>query len=377
KQRYYAGDAAVAAALRESLDLTAIATVADVIPLTDENRTLVKYGLAALNKGRRPVLRRLASAIGLKTGEIVAHNIAFGIAPHINAAGRMADASPAAELFLAEDEAKADEIIEELIQYNAERRELQERLTEQCAELAKERYAEDRILLLRPSGSHEGVSGIVAGRVKDKYGLPAIVLSETSSEEGGSGSNSRAQKLLKGSARSVPGADIIAMLRRHAHMFLKLGGHAMAAGFTMIEDNEDLLRELLNEDMAELLDAFPDLLDGKARIDAEVSAQELTLELAERLRMFEPTGMGNPRPLLRLSNVPVKNVKRMGAGGRHMRFTADGVPCVLFGAAEEYAEIIAEGEELSLTGVLDVNSWNGRESAQFIVRDARVADLEV
>jgi single-stranded-DNA-specific exonuclease len=381
KRRYYAGDAAVAAALNASLDLTAVATIADVMPLSDENRTLVKYGLASLNRGERPALQKLASAIGLTPGKITAHNIAFGIAPHINAAGRMACATAAAELFLTEDAHEMDVITDELVRYNGARRALQDRLVDRCAEMTDRQYGNDKFLLLRPPDIHEGIAGVVAGRIKDRYGLPTAVLSESVREDEDDGlepvasaghTGVCASRILKGSVRSIPGVDVIAMLKRHGELFLKLGGHAMAAGFTLAAENEERLRTLLNGEMETLIAGSPALLKRDVAVDAEAEPDELSLELAVRIRAFEPTGQGNPKPRFRLACGRIDNVKRMGEQGQHLRFTADGVPCVLFGTAEKYADAIAKDRPLSLVGVLDVNDWNGREQAQFIVREVLV-----
>jgi single-stranded DNA-specific DHH superfamily exonuclease len=423
KQRYYAKDASVAAALNASLDLTAIATVADVMPLADENRTLVKYGLNFLNNGSRLPLKKLALSIGLTLGEISAHNISFGIAPHINAVGRMADAGPAVELFLTENESRMDEIIEELIRCNGERREIQDQLTNRCIEMVESRYAGDHFLLLRPPGVHEGVSGIVAGKIKDRFGLPTAVLAETDRyvempentetdrnpatpkdaamnaetemsenaamtcetampedaaincgiETSADADSCGGGTILKGSARGVPGVDIIAMLRRHSELFLKLGGHAMAAGFALRAENEERLRMSLNDDMDALLDEAPDLLTKNIMVDAEPLPQEITQELADRMKRFEPTGAGNPKPRIRIASAVVSKVKYMGNAGQHMRFTASGVPCVLFGSAKEYAGIIAEGNRISVIGTVEINTWNGNSSVQMIVRDVSTA----
>jgi single-stranded-DNA-specific exonuclease len=204
------------------------------------------------------------------------------------------------------------------------------------------------------------VAGIVAGRVKDRYGLPTAILSESDAD---------GKPLLKGSVRSVSGVDVITMLKKHGELFLKLGGHAMAAGFTMPAEQEETLKALLNADMEILLAENPQLLDRKPAVATEAAAAELTLDLAECVRKFEPTGAGNPKPLFRLSGASAANVKRMGSEGQHMRFVAGGIPCVLFGASDEYADRITDGTPVSLVGAVEVNSWNGTDSVQFLIRE--------
>ncbi|MDR2487457.1 MAG: single-stranded-DNA-specific exonuclease RecJ, partial [Clostridiales Family XIII bacterium] len=359
------------------LDLVAIATVADVVPLTDENRTFVKYGLAQINDGKRPALRKLCEAIGAKPGTLRSYNIAFGIAPHLNAAGRMGDAGTAIELFLTDDEARMDEIIAELVSRNVERRRVQDEAFAACATLAEGRFAGDSFLLVRPPEVHEGVAGIVAGKLKDAYGLPAAVLSETRTEDG--------KTALKGSARSVEGFDLISALRRHAALFWKLGGHAMAAGFTLPEAGEDALRAALNDEVRTAAEVDPGILQSGLRPDMRVLPEEATLDTALMLERFEPCGTENRTPILALDGVLVREVRRMGADGKHLRFSAtlakasdpldsrdqSGVSCVMFAKGNKAADLPQGSHPITLIGTLEVNRWHGRESAQFIVREAR------
>jgi single-stranded-DNA-specific exonuclease len=355
------------------LDLVAIATIADVMPLADENRTLVKYGLAAVNKDGRLPLFKLADAIGLKRGEISAYNIAFGIAPHLNAAGRMGDAKIAAELFLTDDEARMDEIIRDLLDRNSERRRIQDEAVETCIGIAERDFKDDLFKLIRPPQVHEGVSGIVAGKIKDYYGLPAAVLADTETEDG--------TPALKGSARSIAGVDLIGMLRSHGELFERLGGHAMAAGFTLPAENESVLRACLNEDMRRAAEISPGILDRTHTPDAVIEAGEATIGLAQMLEKMEPTGMGNAPPLLALRDVRATGVIHMGSEGQHLKFNAapvldergqNAVSCVLFAKGGEKAALPDTAGRLTLIGTLDVNRWNGRESAQFKVREVLV-----
>lgn len=359
--RYYPDDAGLRAALNSYLDLVAIATIADVTPLTDENRTLVKYGLRALNAGTRWQLGELAGGIGLKAGKIKSYNVAFGIAPYLNAAGRMGDAAPVVTLLKTEDRAEAQAIIAELIERNARRRGEQEDAVAACMEIIDAEYPGDDFLLVRPPRVHEGVAGIVAGRIKEKYGRPVVVLSESREGE---------EFMLKGSARSVPGVDIIALIRRHAELFTRFGGHAMAAGFTMPPGNEEALREAVGADIAGLVREHPGLFSPEADFDADVLPEEASIDLARMLEKFEPTGSGNHKPVLRVSAQTPDKVRRMGADGQHMRFTAGGLECVIFARGAEPAGLPGGGGPYDLYGSLEVNSWNDRESAQFLVKEA-------
>jgi single-stranded-DNA-specific exonuclease len=362
--RYFDGDDDLRAKLNSMLDLVAIATVADVVPLTDENRTLVKYGLAEINAGRRPALAELTSAMGLRK-KITAYNIAFGIAPHINAAGRMADAEPVVKLFTCADATERAKIIAELVRHNAERRATQENAVQECEKivdsLMDKTSDENLFLLVRPHKIHEGIAGIVAGKLKNRYNRPTAVLSREASISDDEG------VFLKGSARSVEGVDIISMLRSHEHLFTKLGGHAMAAGFTLPEEREDELRAALNADMSELLKCDSTLLEPKARVDAEIKEPEATIEFTEALDAFEPTGSGNPKPAVIIKNALISNVRRIGGDSKHLSFTADGLRCMRFNAAESDFANIIEGAEVSLTGRLEVDEWNGTKTVKLFV----------
>jgi single-stranded-DNA-specific exonuclease len=359
RSRHFADNEELRSSLNRMLDLVAIATIADVVPLTNENRTLVKYGLAELNMRRRPAAAELAAAIGLKD-KITAYNVAFGIAPHINAAGRMEAAAPVAELFTSKDAGRRAEIITGLIHHNTERRALQEQAFQECMELADTLLADNPFLLLKPRDIHEGVAGIVAGKLKGVYNRPCAVLSRVAD-------NSGETPQLKGSARSIEGVDIIGMLKLHTAMFDKLGGHAMAAGFTLPAAGEQALRDALNADMRELIAATPDLLERKLNIEARISAAEATSELAKTLDAFEPTGSENPRPHIAVTEATVSGARRIGSDGKHLSFTADGLKCIIFGATDEEFERVTGGARLSFAGRLEINRWNGTETAQLIV----------
>ncbi|MDR0817864.1 MAG: single-stranded-DNA-specific exonuclease RecJ [Clostridiales Family XIII bacterium] len=372
-KKYFPEDYAVKKLMNSMLDLVAVATIADVMPLTGENRTLVKYGLAQINKGDRKALKKLVDAIGLKHGQISAYNIAFGIAPHLNAAGRMGDASVAAELFLTHDETRMDELIAELILRNKERRRIQEEAVETCIGICESDFKDDLFKLVRPPQIHEGVSGIVAGRIKEHYGLPAAVLADTVSDDG--------RPALKGSARGITGLDLIGILRAHGELFTRLGGHAMAAGFTVPAENAGRLRDCLNDEVRRAAEAAPGILVNTRAADAEIEAAEASLTLAKQLEKLEPTGTGNPMPVLALRGVRAQDVKHIGTEGQHLKFNAvnmldaggqNTVSCVLFAKGGEAGALPDTEDDLTLIGTLDVNRWHGRESAQFKVKEVRV-----
>jgi single-stranded-DNA-specific exonuclease len=359
RTRYYPDDEGARAALNATLDLVAVATIADMTPLADENRTLVKYGMKTLNAGTRWQLAELAEGVGLKAGEITARGVAFGVAPHLNAAGRMGDAALAVDLFRTDDRAAAKEVIAELVERNAERRREQDETFRACVEIIDGEYPDANFLFVRPSRAHEGVAGIVAGNIKERYYRPVAVLAET--EEGG-------ERVLRGSARSVAGLDITALIRAHAGLLVRYGGHAMAAGFTLRPENEEALREALEADVKALASDDPGLFSPPPVCDAEILPEEASLELARMLEDFEPTGVGNPRPVLLVRDRTPGNVRRMGAENQHLRFTADGLDCVLFARGGGTADLPEGPGPFDLYGSLEVNRWKERENVRFIVR---------
>ncbi|MDR0852928.1 MAG: single-stranded-DNA-specific exonuclease RecJ [Clostridiales Family XIII bacterium] len=355
------GNSALKGVLNSLLDLVAVATVADVMPLVDENRTMVKWGLRNINAGRRRSLVKLAHAAGLHLGEITARGIAFGISPRINSVGRLSAASKATELFLTDDDAKVDEIIEEMQRLNDERKSIQNACEEECLTLAEAYRGSPSFLLLKPSVYHEGISGIVAGRIKEKTGLPTAVLAPSEPIDGA--------PTLKGSARSVGNLNIIELFRRHEELFARLGGHKMAAGFTILRPNEDELRASLNEDLQNLIKETPNLLSTEVEADISAIPEEITLELAKLIEKMEPFGSGNPKPLVEIdcTAARITDVKTMGKENNHLRFNVSpllgsaNVPCVYFNNTE------LPKSPKSIVATPNVNAWNGRESVQLMV----------
>lgn len=341
--------------ISDVLDLTAIGTVGDIVSLTDENRTIVKYGLRRINSGSRKALKMLAEAISLK--RVTSENIAFGIAPHINAAGRMKDASEAAELFLTEDERTMAEKVNELVALNRTRREKQEEAYERCMEMVS---GEEKFILLRTDDIHEGIAGIVAGKIKDSQGKPVIIV--TPSEDG----------YLKGTGRSVEAVDIFALLKRHAELFARFGGHRSACGFLMAEENLETLRRTLTADMAEL-EAAGALAETGNVWETEISPGELSLELAEGVERMQPFGKDNPRPVFLMREVTPQRVRFMGEDGIHAAFAAYGdgayADCVIFRRGQEMRETLMAGEPVDIVGTVNIKTWNGNKSVQFIAEE--------
>ncbi|MGN0702938.1 MAG: single-stranded-DNA-specific exonuclease RecJ [Lentihominibacter sp.] len=341
----------------EVLDLAAVGTVGDIVSLKDENRTIVKYGLNKINARQRRSLRCLNEKISLKN--VTSENIAFGIAPHINAAGRMAHASEAVELFMSDNENVIRNKADRLVALNAERKKLQEDAYNSCIGMIT---GDENFIIIKADDIHEGIAGIVAGKIKENYNRPVIILTET-----GEGK-------LKGTGRSIPSVDIFRLLKKHDSLFERFGGHRSACGLTMSEDNYDKLTDAVSEEMTLLMEENPELFENPPYWDIEISPEEITVELARELDRMEPFGQDNPRPVLLMKHVHITNIKSMGADGIHVRFTAlsdSGYrsECVLFQKAHDFEHILRSGQPVDILGCVSINSWNGRESSQFIVEE--------
>ncbi|MCR5035469.1 MAG: single-stranded-DNA-specific exonuclease RecJ [Clostridia bacterium] len=356
--------------LTDTLDMVAIGTIGDIVPLRDENRTLVKYGIAAANSGRRPSLSKLTEAISLE--EITSSNIAFAIVPHINASGRMASAMAAVELFNSTDSAIIDEKVQELIQYNRQRKRIQEEAFSACAEMVR---GDENFIVLNMRDMHEGIAGIVAGKIKDRFSRPVIIV--TPSEEAGRGGKD--VSLLKGTGRSIDGVNIYDVLNGCSELFIRFGGHSKACGFLMKADRLDELTACVNRDVEEQLREDPHLFEKKTKTDAEVSPEDVTVELARELMKMAPFGEGNPDPVLIMKGVEIRNVSFMGAENTHARFSACAsqteestgryatAGCVLFRRAQDLKPLLEGGGRVDITGTVSHQVWRGQERVQFIV----------
>lgn len=348
-----------------TLDLVAIGTVADVMPLVDENRTLVKYGLMRLNSANRSPLKKLIEEIGLKVGEVTSFNIAFGIAPHINSAGRIKAARLGVKLFRSTSDDEITEIVESIKDCNKQRKTLQDEIYNECLKIIKEEYKNNKkipdFILIELENAHEGVTGIVAGRLKERFCRPVAIL--TKSEDG----------LFKGTSRSIDGLDIHSLLSNFSDLFISFGGHKAACGFTISENNILLLREGIVNLMKDELTKNPDLLKRKWNWDLELAPEDVTTSFAQDLLLFEPTGKCNEKPVFAVDG-KVANLKAMGNEAQYRRFqfvsekSDSFVSCVCFGMEQGSVDELAEGEHVRAIGNITLNRWNGNTSAQMNVK---------
>ena len=340
------------------LDLVALATVADVVPLVGENRSLVKRGLAEVRRARRPGIRALLEVAKCEPTQVDEGDLAFRLAPRINAAGRLYRADAGVELFLTEDEARAGEIAVELSRANSERR-ATEREVDTAAEAVLRELPEElrdaRGLVLAGEGWHPGVIGIVASRLVERHHRPTVVVSLDGEGD------------ARGSGRSIPGFDLLAALEACSEHLTGFGGHRAAAGLQLRAEDLDAFRSAFAAHANSVLG--PDDLGRTERIDATVGGAGLGLDLAEEFERLAPFGMGNPAVRLLVPAARVRDVRAMGEG-KHARFSLHSGSHRALGVAFGRATLgVGEDDPVDATVRLEVNRWNGSVEPRLVLRE--------
>jgi single-stranded-DNA-specific exonuclease len=353
--------------LRSLLKLAAIGTVADLVSLgAPENRAIVQLGLEELNRGpHQPGLAALLDVCRVTPGSIDESDLAFRVAPRINAAGRIAQATHVVDLLATPDPAVAQRLAAELDALNTERRQVQQHLVDTVLEAIPSKH-DGFVVVAGPEseGWHRGVIGIVAARLKDEVHRPVAVVSIQG-------------EVAVGSVRSVPGVHAVEALESAADLLLRFGGHPAAAGFSLPSDRIGELRERLNAWM----DRFTaeDALVVEREIDAVVGLDELDEALLAQLERMRPFGMGNPEPRLCVRAPRAVGVRRIGKAGTHLTWTlprsAQGGPPLeaVWWDGAAHAGALSEGP-CDLIGKLEARVWNGRRSLRFVVTDGRSVD---
>ena len=344
--------------IRPFLDLVALGTIADLVPLTGENRILVSAGIERLNTTRRPGLVALTKVAGI-SGRIGGYEVGFQLAPRLNAAGRLETASQALDLLMARDEATATPLAQNLDSHNRERQKIERSITEEVIGAIRARFnpATDHVIVEGQLMWHLGVIGIVASRVLHEFYRPTIII-------GGEGDEWR------GSGRSIDGFDLAAALRECDDLLLRHGGHAMAAGVTIRPDQIDAFRGRLNDLARRTLK--PEQFQPLLRLDAEVAVAEVSLERLRELELLEQTGMGNPPVRLAVRNVThARPLQRMGADKKHAKlWITDGGQI-----AEAVLWNVGDGPlpvgRFDLAFTPQLNQFNGSTTVQLKVLDWR------
>ncbi len=343
----------------EDLDLVALGSVVDVVPLVDENRCLVKYGIKQIKAGRRPAFQALLAETGI-SGAVYAYHLGFRLGPRINACGRLHDAREALNLFLSEDPKQCAEIVRQLSQDNQERQTIQGRIREEArAAIERDGLQQERVIVLGHPSWHEGVVGIVAARLSEDYHRPTILLAIK-------------EETAKGSGRSIPGFDLAAALYESRDFLMKFGGHKQAAGLELKRDNLDGFRHRINEYAAGLPSS---VFVRKRHYDIRLDLKEITPEVVRFLSFFEPTGYDNPEPLFLSEDLEVVGIPRVVAG-RHLKFTLRQgelhYPVIAFQQAEQIMHFVPGRTRLDCLYAIDEDSYTGKRKIELKLKEWEV-----
>ena len=339
------------------IEFMAIATVGDIVDLIDENRIVVKYGLKHIAHTKNTGLRALIEECQLDINNISSYHIGFVIGPCLNASGRLDTARQAIELMLCKDNEKAHNMAKELIALNNERKSMTEQETQKAIELVENTgLLKDRVLVIYLKDCHESIAGIIAGRIKERYYRPTFVI--TNAEDG-----------AKGSGRSIEGYNMYEEINKCKNVLTKYGGHPMAAGLSLAISDIDIFRKMLN-DNAILTDE--DLIP-KMWIDVPMPVSYANIRLVNQLKLLEPFGKGNEKPVFADRNLYVKTASVIGKNKNVLRCqleTEDGtyVPAVQFGI-NNIDDIPRAGMRISIIYYPDINTFNGIMSLQIIIKE--------
>lgn len=350
--------------ITKGLDLVAIATVADIVPLLDENRTLVKHGIKVVNRKKRVGLDELIKAIGIENNAISATDIAFIIGPHINAGGRVDTAEPSLLLMMENDRERAEALAEKLIENNNLRKSLQNKGFE-LAKLCLADKNTDNLILVSGVDIHEGVAGIVAGKLKEEFCRPALIVTEN--KESG---------LLKGTGRSLDTINLYELLKTQANKLVGFGGHKAACGFTIAKENLEAFEAGLEAEIERMKEEEPEILEDILEIDAILELEYADDDFGWMLEKLEPFGQKNQRPLFMIENVYINNLKFVGKEKEHCRFylkdvSGNSLECIMFNGESRLRGVESEGNPFDFVGRINMNYRMGAYNIQFIPIDFR------
>ena len=339
------------------LDIVCIGTISDIVPLVDENRVIAKLGLKLIAQTRNIGLKALLEVIGFKN--IDSTTISFGVAPRINACGRMGDEQVALDLFLEKDYDKAKKLAIKLNEYNIERQTIEKRIFDEATEKIEKNEKDKACIIVGSEGWHHGIIGIVASKVTEMYFKPSILICF----EGNDG---------KGSGRSIPGFDLHDALMECSDYLEKFGGHSMAVGVTVNRDKFELFKNKF-EEYAKSHDI--DKIIPVINIDSELSLKDIDIDSVKSLQKLEPYGEANKMPVFMIRNLKINSIRALSEG-KHLKLTLkdDGymINAIGFNMGNLSNEYLID-DKVDVIGNLDINSFNGNESIQLILKDIRKA----
>ena len=344
-------------------DLAAIGTIGDIVPLTGENRTLIRAGLERLSQSDRPGVQALLENAGIAGKALTSTNVAFTLVPRINATGRMGAPERAVRLLISGYEEEAEVLSEEICADNEERRRVEAEIAEAAfADIEAKGYMKDRVVVVDGENWHHGVIGIVASRVTERCGKPCMIISRGETE-------------AKGSGRSIEGFSLFEAICACGDLLIKFGGHPMAAGITLKPENIEAFRKRINQYAAE---HFPQMPTQTVTLDCKLNPEALSVSMAQSLTQLEPFGNGNPQPVFGLFNMELSTVTPVGGGG-HLRLTLEKNGAVITAMRfntkpEELPYHI--GDKIDLAVQLEAREFRGQPSLTVIVRDMKFAAFD-
>ncbi len=338
------------------LDIVCIGTISDIVPLVDENRVIAKLGLKLIKQTKSPGVKALLNASGYS--EVNSNTVSFGMAPRINACGRMGFEKDALDLFLTENIVEANRITEKLNEYNRQRQNIEKRIFDEALEKIKTNKMENNnAIVLGAENWHHGVIGIVSSKITELYFRPSILIC-FEGEEG------------KGSGRSIPGFDLHEALCMSSQYLEKYGGHEMAVGLSLKKDKFEQFKNSL-EKIAE--DAHTEELVPVIKIDKEINLKEITLENVKSLKSLEPFGEANKTPIFIYKNLKIDSIRALSEG-KHLKLTLKDNNTIINAIGfnmGQYSEEYLIGDKIDVIGLLEINTFNGVESVQINIKDLR------
>lgn len=340
------------------LPFVALATVCDVMPLIDENRAFVKLGLKMMESTKNIGLENLIKVAGLENTKLNSYHLGFVLGPRINAAGRMGDALDVVRLFSTKKNSKAYQLAGRLDDLNMERRDITQEIFETALSQALEQDHENKLLFVSKRDWHEGIIGLVAGKLSEKFNKPVVCAT-----------------IIEGrataSARSIEGYNITEAISTHSQILLRFGGHSQAAGLSFKEEKLEELKKAMqaiaNQQIGE------NDTKRKIKIESEVNAEDLTIDLLEWLEKFEPFGFENPKPIFAVRNLKVANLWKFGDKNQHIKFKllmsgSKAIDALVFNTSDNF-ESIEIGDTIDAVGQLELNRWNGYTKIQMKLED--------
>lgn len=351
-------------------EITAVGTIADVMPLIDENRLIASIGLKKLRYTSYPGLYALMKHSGIikngKSKKILSSTIGYVLAPRINAAGRIDSASKAVELLLAENENEADLIAEELCEINKIRQETEREIYKQALEIINRKQENNKFFVLYSEGWHQGVIGVVASKITEKYSLPCIMFSVSDG-------------IGKGSGRSVKGFSLMDALTACSDLLIEYGGHELAAGLSIKEENIEEFCNRINEYAVKNISKVENV--PALNIDCEAGFEEINLNSIEEIQTLEPFGLQNPIPVFVMRNVVISSIKAL-SGGRHARmrlrplnsnYAKNELNAIYFGILQSGVRLFP-GDVCDIAFSVDINEYMGARTPQLLIRSVKYSE---